>query len=443
MIRPLPISQGVGFFSMEQLPKYAFNYREENVGRYWNYHVTPYCQEWPESYDDLQKSVEDAGPYIIDGFSPNLNKNLHVGHLRQLALAKSIYEMLGATKKKFVAILGASQGVYKSATSKLQEWFDFVGYHPEIYYDVLMPKDSDIVVRYKDIVEGSPTFGTELWDGPKGSLIVTRADGRPTYAFADIAFAKTIGPTHYITGVEQQEHFESLGLGNKHLPMGLVMGEDNKKMKSRTGDSVTAEEIISQIMSRLDPTDFPKKLAWNVVAWNFLHVARTKNVKYEPVEWTKPDAPGMYITYAYARIKSALKNADNNYNGFMYHPAHAKLRHYNTDISLGKLPGEDWHTFIIKWSKENPDPKFDLTQSDADLVGFANQHRHFSHRSVIALDPVTLANYTYSLAVKLGMAYHAERIKDGRYGFKYAVHRAVAVLDECMLKLGMFPLEKV
>lgn len=420
MIRPIPDNHGIGFFSMERLPQFAGQYREENVGRYWNYYVTPDCQEWPEKWVHMVAAATHQRPYVIDGFSPNLNKSLHVGHLRQLSLAKSLFAMLPQTGAKFVAILGASQGVYQYAQKELQDWFDFVNYHPEVYYDVLMPKDEDIVHRQKDEVVGSETFGTELWHGgPKGPVIVTRADGRPTYAFADLAFAKTVGPTHYVTGAEQQDHFVSLGLGEKHLPMGLVLGADNKKMKSRTGDAMTAAEIVQQIIDRLDPTPEPKKLAWNVLAWNFLHVARPKNVKFTPEEWTKPEAPGMYITYTYARIKSALKGLD----GLWFPPWQMKA------VKKEFRPEEGEYDVACKdWSKANPDPKFDMTQADADLVGFSNQYHYVLCRCITAMDPAMLATYAHDLAAKLGVAYHTEQIMGGRYGFKYAVYKAVSTL---------------
>jgi len=430
MIRPIPLSHGVGFFSMQQLPQFAGKYREENVGRYWNYYVTPECQEWPEA-------VTYKGPYVIDGFSPNLNKSLHVGHLRQLALAKSLESIMNYAQQKpnakFVSLLGASQGVFQYATEQLNGWFDFLNFHPELHYDVLMPRDQEIVPRYKTKVPVKDSISTdingnpfeheeecEVWDGPNGPVIVVRWDGRPLYAFQDIAFSKVVGPTHYITGTEQQEHFANLGLGDKHLPMGLVLGADGKKMKSRTGDSVTAKEVLDQIVSQLDPTPEPNKLAWNVLAWNFLHVARSKSVKYTPQEWTKPDAPGMYISYTYARLQSAMSQVP-------YRDRTAR------------------HVVRITAAGVNAvfDPEYDLTQGDAELIGFANQHAYFLARSIESFDPAILANFTYDLAAKLGQAYHLDKIVDGRWGFKYSVSQALTHLRLCMCQLGMFPLEKI
>jgi hypothetical protein len=216
-IKPLPDEYGVGFTSMSQLPEYSSKYREELTGRYWNYHFTKDCCEWP-----VKKELDKQ--YVIDGFSPNLNKALHVGHLRNLAIANSLSKLL-RPNVKCVALFGASLGVYSWAEKEIQGWFDFLKYRPTIYYDVLMPLD--LVPRFLQ-TEGE-SAGCEVWaDNPK--VIVTTSAGKHTYSFADIAFSKLAQPTHYLTGAEQKEHFESLGLGDKHLPMGLVMGSDGKKL---------------------------------------------------------------------------------------------------------------------------------------------------------------------------------------------------------------------
>jgi arginyl-tRNA synthetase len=196
---------------------------------------------------------------------------------------------------------------------------------------------------------------------------------------------------------------------------------------------------MEQIIAQFDPTPEPKKLAWNVLAWNFLHVARPKNVKFTPEEWTKPEAPGMYITYTYARIKSALKGLD----GLWFPPWQVK----GVKKKFQPEPAEDgtfdYEQACKAWDKANPDPEYDLTQSDADLIGFANQYHYNLCRCIAALDPAILANYAHDLAAKLGVAYHSEKIQGGRYGFKHAIYKAVSTLRSCMWNLGMFDLEQV
>ena len=398
---------------MERLPEFAGQYHEVNKGRFWNYHFTAENFEWPSEKQEPQK-------YVIDSFSPNLNKTLRVHHLRGLALAKSLDKILSQNSHSVfhVSLLGASQGVLSEAISKLKKWFDFLDFYPNLNYDVLQPWD------YVDcrLVEDSenPMNGCKVWDGPKGPVIVVRSDGRPTYTFYEIAFAKNINPTHYLTGVEQKEHFEALGLGDKHLPMGLVLGKDGKKMKSRSGDSPSADEIIENIKERLEETPEPEKLAWNVLAWNFLHVSRAQNVKYDPDLWTDPDAPGLYITYTYARMMSALRKSN-------YHARKMSMR------TPSKCDFEE---------DDSPCP-INLTESDVELLGCAAYLKHYTKRAIASLDPTQLANYAHTLARRLGTAYHQEKIDGGRYAFQFAVAESLRALKQTMSQIAMFPLEKV
>lgn len=405
MIRPL--LRGIGFSSTERLPEYAGRYREEEAGRLWHYYITPINPGWPQPYEVKEN-------YVIDGFSPNLNKSLHVGHLRQLAVANSLKGLLNLGKKtaKFVSLLGASQGVYKFATDALNDWFEFLNFESELYYDVLMPRDM-VECRRQEYKDGVSMLLEEhecpwVWDGPNGIVIVKRADGSPLYAFHDLVFAKLVSPTHYVTGAEQREHFLNLGFGDKHLPMGLVLGSDGKKLKSRPmkdgipTDSPKAEEIMTEVVGNLEECPEKRKLAWNVLAWNFLQVSRSQNVKYNPVEWTRTDAPGMYISYTFARVKKALSEVEFNF-------------------------------------EEEPD----FTQSDAELIGFADYFHFYRRRCVETMDSTQMATFAHDLARKLGKAYHQEKIRGGRMGFQHAVFRANCMLSHCLYCLGMFHLEEI
>ncbi|MEI8270425.1 MAG: hypothetical protein WCG45_03575 [bacterium] len=389
-----------------------------------------------------------------------LNKSLHVGHLRQLALAKSLNELLNFSANRseqwdvkeetvassgnaqFVALLGASLGVFDYAQKELNEWFDFLNYHPTIYHDVLMPQDQHIVPRKKKNVkekDSEQESEVEVWKGPKGEVIVVRSNGKPTYSFYDISFANKVSPTNYITGVEQKEHFENLGLGEKHLPMGLVLGKDNKKIKSRNGEAATAKEIFEEIQNKIKETKCDKKiLSWNIICWNLLRSNRTQNIKFDIEESTKPESPGMYITYTYARCLSALSGENHN---SIYDPDIKKAQHENFEKHnywTGYIVSEKWQEDAKNWSRKHPMPMIDMSQEDAELIGFAEQSNFYRQKSIEALDPSLLANFTNELAKKLNGHYQKYKIKDGKYGLKFAFANSVAHLRRCMLDLGMF-----
>lgn len=409
MIRPMPTKFGIGFTSNQPVtPEVALGYRYEQVGQHHNYYVTAARWKWPIKYPKTEKK------FVIDGFSPNLNKLLHVGHLRNLAIANSLFAIVynGSENAKFVTMLGASLGVKKAALDGWRHWTKFLGYKPDEYYDVCLP--DDVVETHPATTEGMSdplVVEPQVWDGPKGEVIVKRSDGKPLYAFHDLSFANYVGPTHYITGLEQKEHFESLGLGNKHLPMGLVLGDDNKKLKSRTGDALLATEMIQMIIERLHPNDdmdVQTKLAWNVLAWNFLHTTREKNVKFDAESWTKPDQGGLYVTYTYARVLSALSSYPYG------------LKKVYPESVVGELK-----------------------EIDISLMGFAEQFKYYFSQSMERLDPAPIANFAYDLARMISQAYETEKISGGRPNFRNAIEHATWRLQDCMEYLGMFLLAKI
>lgn len=105
---PMPLKFGVGFTSpepieltkfgvgSENLKQVPIGFRHEHVGQYYhNYHCTKEGWLWPFEYSNDPWVAQSWKPiYVIDGFSPNLNKQLHVGHLRNLALAASLKDIL-------------------------------------------------------------------------------------------------------------------------------------------------------------------------------------------------------------------------------------------------------------------------------------------------------------------------------------------------------------
>lgn len=416
-VRPMPLKYGVGFVTEKPLDDvWARGYRYEKVGMHHNYHVTPDNWDWPVRYNH-----EDTSEYVVDAFSPNLNKSLHVGHLRNLAIAKSLQSLLRRWNPRFVALLGASLGVHKNSTVSLRQWTELVGYHPEIYYDVLQPIDiiqmreptvEEVEGGVIDVNEGPDLALPKLWDGPKGPVVVVRADGRPLYAYYDLAFAKEVGPTHYVTGHEQKEHFASLGFEKKHLPMGLVLGEDGTKLKSRTGDAMKATEALGWMVEcignatrdRVIEPDAMKRLAWNIFAWNFLHASRETNLKFEVEKWVRTEAPGMYITYTYARLRKAL--------------------------------GLEPQIFYEGRSGKPND-------EDAKLLGISSQYYYYQHKAIAKMDPAPIANFAQDLSRQLNLAYEREPISGGRMPFFGAVSHATDVLRACMTDLGMFLIKEV
>jgi hypothetical protein len=410
-IRPLPEKFGVGFTSntpVENVNGYAY----EAKGKFHhNYKFTPQNYAWPVQYEPLK-------PFTIDAFAPNLNKFMHVGHLRQLVLANALHHL--HPNSRFVGMLGKALGVVPGAMEQLLNWCEWLNYFPAFYADT----DLKVPKEIEDQFYGGTGEheGCQMFKGSEWEAVVTLSKqhkpkvgeprpGEHTYTYHDLAFASVVNPDFYLTAYEQKKHFHNLGLGEKHLAMGLVLDPNTgKKMKSRTGDAFPAAEAMDQTVETLkrketDKNPDYKRLAYNVLAWNFLRVGRESDVAFDPDDWTEAKSGGMYITYTTARVYSALEKA-----GLIGKPL--------------KIPAE-------------------LENNDVDLIGYANYSCYWKNLAAVQMDPAPLANFTHDLARKLGNAYHAEPIVGGRHGFQAAVFHAYEILVGCVEKLGMTPMTGV
>eukprot|EP00597_Dinobryon_sp_UTEXLB2267_P000826 CAMPEP_0170075852 /NCGR_PEP_ID=MMETSP0019_2-20121128/12922_1 /TAXON_ID=98059 /ORGANISM="Dinobryon sp., Strain UTEXLB2267" /LENGTH=612 /DNA_ID=CAMNT_0010287101 /DNA_START=230 /DNA_END=2068 /DNA_ORIENTATION=+ len=188
--------------------------------------------------------------------------------------------------------LRAWQTICQKSRVEFQEVYDLLGVkglqeRGESFYNPMLPalvaslRDSGVAVESEGAlcvflnsstsnaaaVDGS-RFKTE--DGQPLPLMVQKSDGGFLYGTTDLAALTHRIQTEraariiYVTDAGQAQHFEMVfcaadvaGLLPKgpkgeplvqltHVPFGLVLGEDGKKIKSRSGDSVRLRELISE-----------------------------------------------------------------------------------------------------------------------------------------------------------------------------------------------------
>ena len=143
----------------------------------------------------------------------------------------------------------------------------------ESFYNPLLPK----VVEYLETAglleenQGAKCVFLEGFTNREGDplpLIVQKSDGGYNYATTDLAAlryrieedqAKRI---IYVTDAGQANHFaQFFQVANKagwipenvelvHVPFGLVLGEDGKKFKTRSGDTVRLKDLLDEAVSR-------------------------------------------------------------------------------------------------------------------------------------------------------------------------------------------------
>jgi arginyl-tRNA synthetase len=119
-------------------------------------------------------------------------------------------------------------------------------------------------------------------DGQPLPLIVRKSDGGYNYATTDLAAIRhrfAAPPAGdgaqrviYVTDAGQASHFAGVfqvagragwipaGTSVEHVPFGLVQGDDGKKLKTRSGDTVRLKDLLDEAVERAD-ADLRRRLA--------------------------------------------------------------------------------------------------------------------------------------------------------------------------------------
>lgn len=182
-------------------------------------------------------------------------------------------------------------------------------------------------------------------------LIIQKSDGGYNYATTDLAAIRyRVQQDHadrliYITDSGQANHFAQVfqvarragwipeTLDIVHVPFGLVQGEDGKKLKTRSGDTVRLRDLLDEAVER-SLTDIQARLASEDrhESEDFInHVAKTVGisaVKYADLSQNRTSnyifsydkmlalqgntAP--YMLYAYARIQGISRKGGIDFN---------------------------------------------------------------------------------------------------------------------------------
>ncbi len=270
--------------------------KEQESGQYTNFIL-------PDGLS-MTEIFEEAKTYEwVDGFSPNLNKHLHLGHLSNLIIAKAMQSMnIG---KNFIAILGdtlSGQVEKEDALSKYTQYCKDFGYNID---KIIFASEQKLL---NDIlIDGDGEYtGTKIFNIDENKVVGVKSDGSTSYFYQDVSLAQKLNaPTLYLTGFEQVGHFsllKSLFPHIDHIGLGLVT-VDGKKMSSSEGNVILAEDIFNQL---LDKFNNDEKLVWNVIAGQILKSTpnSTKNIDMKQIENVKQSG-GLYISYTMARMWSA------------------------------------------------------------------------------------------------------------------------------------------
>jgi hypothetical protein len=362
-----------------------WNFKLETSGKYTNVILT-------DSINILD-IFEDTKVYEYgDFFSPNLNKHLHLGHLSNLIIAKTL-QSLGIAKNT-IAILGDTlDGAVDKhdALVKYNEYCNQFGYNVN---EIFFASEQEITgIEYRSDMlgkifgEGEGDYvGTKIFDISDDIKIVgIKSDGSTSYFYQDVALAVKLGkPTLYVTGSEQNPHFANLKLlfpDINHIGLGLVT-TDGKKQSSSMGNVIFMEDILTLVKEKFNNDS---ELTWNVLAGHILKydLPSTKDINLAQIDNVKT-SHGLYLSYTLARLKSAGMSPKRikNFNSL---PLQYKLLRTKTFITpnilfeelieLCRVINQLYITKHIKDNEENQimfQPMLDDLLHGMELLGLFN-----------------------------------------------------------------------
>ena len=323
--------------------------------------------------EDVTDLFEYKTYEYCDGFSPNLNKDtLHIGHLTNLVIAKS-FQKLGIAKQ-FNALLGDTVTGIKNIQKAVDNYLELCS---DIDYLPVLHFASEQNVKHIPLYDGTNEYeGTKVFHIDDEKIVGIKSNGVSSYFYQDVAFAEKYDAQLYLTGLEQNNHFNTLKKlfpNINHVGIGLTT-LNGKKMGSSIGNVISIDEVMECYR------EFDNKLAYNILIGNVL--------KYEPKSSKDVSTSnlkdvnasiGLYLSYTLARFKST---------GIYYTNTRTNMLNYKHYLSIEKLAPNilltylhelcrDMNSLYAKYTIKNNDtnkqmfqPLFDDLVSGMQLLGF-------------------------------------------------------------------------
>lgn len=391
-----------------------------------------YLVQWGSHYAQQQTPLIEATAapqtIVVDYSSPNLAKEMHVGHLRGTIIGDCLVRVLEACGHKVIrqnhvgdwgtqfgmliahmeslkadnvelsTELGDLETFYRQAKQRfddeagfaetarsyvvklqqgdpacLRAWQTFIDeslghcenvyerlgvtlqrkdLKPESFYN---PELANIVAALDDkgmlsVSEGARCVFLDQFKGKEGALlptIVQKSDGGYLYATTDLAAARFRALTlHadrvlYVVDARQSLHFQQIfaiarmagfvpeSCSLEHIAYGMMMGEDGKPFKTRSGDNVKLIDLLEEsvrraheIVSEKNPDlamesrdEIAAVVGIAAVKYSELSKNRASDYIFDwgtMLSFEGNTAP--YMLYAFARIKSILRRQDGEIN---------------------------------------------------------------------------------------------------------------------------------
>ena len=135
----------------------------------------------------------------MDGFSPNLNKELHIGHLSNLVIANA-FQKLGVGKK-FIAILGDTLKGKVNKETALEKYKSYCNDFDYKVSDIFFASKMELKNQSLLTAGDGDYSDTQIFEIDNDKLVGIKGDGTTSYFYQDVALAEHLNKsTLYLTG---------------------------------------------------------------------------------------------------------------------------------------------------------------------------------------------------------------------------------------------------
>ncbi|MBI2009921.1 MAG: arginine--tRNA ligase [Candidatus Chisholmbacteria bacterium] len=369
------------------------------------------------------------------GWKPRVDYRSHIGKIDE--------EELAEVRELWVKGRTWSLDYFEEIYARLGTKFD--GYYPESLtgewgYQVVMDglkkgvfTRSDGAVVYKGEKKG---LHTRVFINKLGlPTYETKDIGNPLMKYNDFKYDKSL----IVTGNEIDAYFKvviaamkevepELGEKTEHLGHGMVKLKEGK-MSSRTGKILSGEWLldeakkrVTEILSNLD-TKLTKKerdhvaeiVGMGAVKYALLRGNIGRDVAFDFKESVSFEGnSGPYVQYAYARAKSVLRRANNQFSS-------SKDQSSSNDSNSKQFENSKIENSlkIRKLKIEN----FDLNREELQVLRYLDRFPEVVEIAALEYAPNTVCSYLYELAGRFNTFYNkhsilgrAEEGKQGKQG---------------------------
>ncbi len=197
--------------------------------------------------------------------------------------------------------------------------------------------------------------------------IIRKADGGFLYATTDLA-TLDYRTTHfnadsiwYVVGAPQDKHFRQIfdiermrGVTGdfRHVAFGSILGRDRRPFKTRSGDTVSLQDVIDEAVSRATRVveekspDMPAEekaavaQAVGIGAIKYAELSQNRMSDYI-FDWDKMLAlsgdTAPYLQNSYVRVRSIFRKIDGGFDGFNARAVTPLLLEADAEINLARL----------------------------------------------------------------------------------------------------------